>query len=265
MFSPELSIVVPAYDEERNVPVLAGELRSELSKAGIDAYEVIFVDDGSRDSTAERVRDEVARDPKGRFRLIRLERNSGESAATEAGLRRARGEIVVVMDCDLQNAPSDLVKLVDPVRRGEADCACGWRVDRTAGDTGWRHVQSRIANAVVHWLAGDTIQDAGCTYRAFRRECIERVKVFRGMHRFLPTLFELEGHRVIEVPVESRPRLHGVSKYGMWNRAFAAFYDLLAVRWMRSRVVRWRVAEDSLEAATLSHFRRERGARASDE
>lgn len=256
MFSPELSIVIPAYDEEKNVPVLAEELRKELSKAGIDAYEVIFVDDGSRDGTAERVREEVTRDPKGRFRLLRLARNSGESAATEAGLRRARGEIVAVMDCDLQNAPADLLKLVDPVRRGAADCVCGWRVERTSGDDTWRHVQSRIANAIRNWIAGDTIQDAGCTYRAFRRDCVERVKVFKGMHRFLPTLMRLEGYRVLEVPVESRPRLHGVSKYGMWNRAFAAFYDLLAVRWMRTRVVPWRIAEDSLEASTLSHFRR---------
>lgn len=256
MFSPELSIVIPSYDEEKNVPLLADELRKELARAGVDAFEVIFVDDGSRDSTAERIRDEVARDPKGRFRLLRMARNSGESAATEAGLRRARGEIIAVMDCDLQNPPSDLMKLVDPVRRGVADCACGWRVDRMSGDDGWRHLQSRIANAIRNWLSGDSIQDAGCTYRAFRRECMERVKIFRGMHRFLPTLFKLEGYRVIEVPVETRPRLHGVSKYGMWNRAFAAFYDLLAVRWMRSRVVPWRVAEDSLEASTLSHFRR---------
>jgi dolichol-phosphate mannosyltransferase len=142
------------------------------------------------------------------------------------------------------------------VRSGKADCACGWRLDRMSGDTGWRHVQSRIANGVRNWLSGDSIQDAGCTYRAFRRECIERVKIFKGMHRFLPTLFRLEGFKVVEVVVESRPRLHGVSKYGMWNRAFAAFYDLLVVRWMRSRVIRWQVAEDSLEAGTLSHFRR---------
>jgi dolichol-phosphate mannosyltransferase len=214
------------------------------------------VDDGSRDATAQRIREEVARDEKGRFRLIRLARNSGESAATEAGLRRARGEIIAVMDCDLQNAPSDLPKLIDPVRRGKADCACGWRIDRTSGDDAFRHLQSRIANGIRNWLSGENIQDAGCTYRAFRRECIERVKIFKGMHRFLPTLFKLEGFKVVEVVVESRPRLHGVSKYGLWNRVFAAFYDLLAVGWMRSRVVRWSVAEDSLEAGTLSHFRR---------
>ena len=118
------------------------------------------------------------------------------------------------------------------------------------GDTGWRLVQSRVANGIRNALSGDHVRDAGCTYRAFRRACVARVKLFRGMHRFLPTLIRLEGYRVVEVPVRNRARVHGESKYGMWNRAFAAFYDLLAVRWMRSRVVRWRVAEDSAEVGS---------------
>jgi len=244
--TPELSIVIPAYNEQDNVPLLADELRRELGARGIESFEVIFVDDGSRDETAQRVRAEVARDP-AHFRLIRLERNCGESAAMEAGLRGARADIVVTMDCDLQNAPADLPALVEPVRKGDADCACGWRADRMHGDTGWRLVQSRVANGIRNALSGDQIRDAGCTYRAFRRACVARVKLFRGMHRFLPTLIRLEGYRVVEIPVRNRARVHGESKYGMWNRAFAAFYDLLAVRWMRSRVVRWRVAEDSAE------------------
>jgi dolichol-phosphate mannosyltransferase len=244
--TPELSIVIPAYNEEDNVPLLADELRRELGARGIGAFEVIFVDDGSSDKTAQRVRAEVARDPE-HFRLVRLERNCGESAAMEAGLRRARADIVVTMDCDLQNATADIPALIEPVRKGDTDCACGWRSDRMHGDTGWRLVQSRIANGIRNALSGDDIRDAGCTFRAFRRECVVRIKIFRGMHRFLPTLMKLEGYRVLEVPVRNRSRAHGVSKYGMWNRAFAAFYDLLAVRWMRSRVVRWRVTEDSLE------------------
>lgn len=244
MSTLEISIVVPAYHEEDNVPLLAAELRRELDGRGISSFEVIFVDDGSTDRTAERARAEVARDT--RFRLLRLERNSGESAATEAGLRRARGAILVTMDCDLQNAPGDIPALLDLVRKGDADCACGYRTDRTAGDSGWRLVQSRVANAIRNWGTGDTVIDAGCTFRAFRRECVERVKVFRGMHRFLPTLMRYEGFRVVEVPVQNRARIHGQSKYGMWNRAFAAFYDLLAVRWMRTRVVPWHITEDTL-------------------
>lgn len=242
MSTPEISIVVPAYHEEDNVPLLADELRRELDGRGITSFEVIFVDDGSADRTAERARAETARDP--RFRLVRLAKNGGESAATEAGIRSARGAIVVTMDCDLQNAPADIPALLDPVIKGDADCACGYRSDRTAGDTPWRLVQSRVANAIRNWGTGDRVIDAGCTFRAFRRECVERVKIFRGMHRFLPTLMRLEGYSVVEVPVQNRARLHGHSKYGMWNRAFAAFYDLLAVRWMRTRVVPWRIAED---------------------
>lgn len=245
--APLLSIVIPAYHEQDNVPLLAEELRRELGAAGLGDFEAIFVDDGSRDETAERARAEAARDA--RFRLVRLARNGGESAATEAGLRRARGEIIVTMDCDLQNAPADIPALLAPVRRAEADCACGYRSDRTAGDTPWRLVQSRIANAIRNWGTGDSLIDAGCTFRAFRREAVARIKVFRGMHRFLPTLIRLEGFAVVEVPVQNRARLHGESKYGMWNRAFAALYDLLAVRWMRSRVVRWQVAEDTLPGA----------------
>ncbi|MGI9591501.1 MAG: glycosyltransferase family 2 protein, partial [Myxococcota bacterium] len=144
----ELSVIVPSYNEEENVPLLAEELRKELSTAGIERYEVIFVDDGSSDATAERAREEAARGPEGRFRLVRLAENGGESAATEAGLRSARGEILVVMDCDLQNPPGDIPKLLEPIRRGEADCVCGWRADREEGDAFWRHLQSRVANGV---------------------------------------------------------------------------------------------------------------------
>jgi glycosyltransferase involved in cell wall biosynthesis len=245
VFQPELSVVIPAYNEAENVPLLAEELRRELPAAGVETWEVIFVDDGSSDATAERVRAEVARGPAGRFRLVRLAENCGESAALEAGLRRARGRLLVTMDGDLQNPPSDIGALLEPVRAGRADCACGWRAERAAGDGTWRRVQSRIANRVRRWLTGDDLHDAACTFKAFRRECVERVKLYRGMHRFLSILIALEGFRVVEVPVGCRPRLHGRSSYGMWNRAFAALRDTFAVRWMRSRVVRWRIAEEA--------------------
>lgn len=247
MSGPRLSVVVPAFNEEDNVPLLAAELRRELAQAGIDSYEVIFVDDGSSDATAARAREEVSREGPGCFRLVRLAANSGESAATEAGVRRARGRFVVVMDCDLQNPPADIPRLLAPLESGEADCACGWRVERGRGDSLYRRAQSRVANAIRNALSGENVRDSGCTFRAFRRECAERVKLFRGMHRFLPTLFRLEGYRVVEVPVGHRPRIHGKSKYGMWNRAFAALVDLFVVRWMRSRVVAWRVVEDTAE------------------
>jgi len=240
---PEVSVIVPCFNEEANVPLLAQELRQELRAAGIEAYEVIYVDDGSTDGTAKRAREEVERDPGDRFRLLRLAENCGQSTAVEAGIRHARGTILVVMDGDLQNPPADIPKLLAPILEAGADCACGWRTTRRAGDGWYRRAQSRIANAVRTWLVGDEIHDSGCGFRAFRRECVERVKLYRGMHRFLPTLIRLEGFRVVEVPVGHRPRLHETSKYGMWNRAFVALRDAFAVRWMRSRVVRWRVVE----------------------
>lgn len=240
---PELTVIVPCFNEEANVPLLAQELREELATAGIASYEVIYVDDGSSDGTAKRVREEVERGPANRFRLLRLAENSGQSSAVEAGIGHARGTILVVMDGDLQNLPADIPKLLAPILDGSADCACGWRTTRQAGDGWYRRVQSRIANAVRNRLTDDDIHDSGCGFRAFRRECVERVKFYRGMHRFLPTLIRLEGFRVVEVPVGHRPRLHEASKYGMWDRAFTALRDTFAVRWMRSRVVRWRVVE----------------------
>jgi dolichol-phosphate mannosyltransferase len=244
---PGVSVIIPCFNEEANVPLLAQELREELKAAAIESYEVIYVDDGSTDGTAKRASEEVERDPADRFRLLRLAANCGQSSAVEAGIRHARGAILLVMDGDLQNPPADIPKLLAPILDGSADCACGWRATRRAGDGWYRRVQSRIANAVREWLVGDDIHDSGCGFRAFRRECVERVKFYRGMHRFLPTLIRLEGFRVVEIPVGHRPRLHETSKYGMWNRAFAALTDAFAVRWMRSRVVRWRASEPAGE------------------
>ena len=241
--APRVSIVIPTYNEEGNIPLLDAAIHASLAKAGIADYEIVHVDDGSKDRSADEVRAEKAKDA--RVRLVRLARNAGETAATEAGIRRARGAIVVVMDCDLQNDPDDIPALLSKV--GAFDCVCGYRERRGEGDGVVRIVSSRIANAVRNALSGDElgIRDSGCTFRAFKRECAANVKFFRGMHRFLPTLFRMEGHTVTEVPVKNRPRKFGASKYGVWNRVFAASYDLIAVRWMKSRVVRWDVAEDA--------------------
>ncbi len=238
-----LSVVLPMYNEEGNVALMAEELQSALDRAGIGDYEVIFVDDGSTDRSAANVRLEIARDR--RVRLLRLARNCGETAAIEAGVRHARGDAVVVMDCDLQNDPADIPKML--ARLGEFDCVCGYRPNRSEGDDAVRVVSSWIANGVRNLLAGDPmpLRDTGCTFRAFRRDCARKIKFYDGMHRFLPLLFRMEGFSVTEVPVNHRPRRFGESKYGILNRVFVAAADLLAVRWMRSRVVRWQVAEEA--------------------
>ena len=235
----DLSIVIPVYDEEANLPLLWEELRGVLEGLGL-ASEVIFVDDGSRDESAEIIRGFREADP--RVRLVRLKANAGETAATDAGFKASRGKRVVVMDADLQNDPYDIPRLLGHLDRWDA--ATGWRVTRGDGDGWLRRVSSEIANRVRNRLSGDSIKDSGCTFRAFRRECLRDLVLYRGLHRFIPTLLAMKGYRVIEVPVNHRPRRFGRSKYGVWNRALVAFVDLLAVRWMKSRRLRYDVAED---------------------
>ena len=236
---PDLSIVIPVYNEEESLPVLWSEIRDALAPTGLD-YETIFVDDGSRDRSAEIVR--AYRDEDKRVRLVRLKANAGETAATDAGFKTARGRYVVTMDADLQNDPRDIPGMLKHL--DQWDAVTGWRVNRAAGDSVVRRVSSRVANRVRNALSDETIQDSGCTFRAFRRECLRDLVLYRGFHRFIPTLLRMRGFRVLEVPVNHRPRRFGRSNYGISNRAFRAFVDLLVVRWMKERLLRYEVAED---------------------
>mgnify|MGYP001583056126 CR=1 FL=1 len=235
----DLSVVIPVYNEEENLPPLWEELRGVLDGLGL-AFEVVFVDDGSRDHSAEVIRG--FREADRRVRLVRLKTNAGETAATDAGFKAARGTWVVVMDADLQNDPHDIPALLSHLDKWDA--VTGWRVKRGEGDGWLRRVSSRVANGVRNRLSDESIQDSGCTFRAFRRECLRDLVLYRGFHRFVPTLLKMRGYRVLEVPVNHRPRRFGRSKYGVMNRAFIAFTDLLVVRWMKSRVLRYEVAED---------------------
>ena len=235
----DLSVVVPVYDEEKSLPLLWIELREVLERLGL-AFEVVFVDDGSRDRSAEIIRGLREADP--RVRLVRLKENGGETAATDAGFKAARGGRVVVMDADLQNDPRDIPILL--AHLDHWDAATGWRVDRAQGDGPVRRFSSRIANQFRNWVSDESIHDSGCTFRAFRRECLRGLVLYRGFHRFIPTLLKMRGYRVIEVPVSHRPRRFGRSKYGVLNRAAVAFADLLAIRWMKARLLRYEVVED---------------------
>jgi glycosyltransferase involved in cell wall biosynthesis len=235
----DLSVVIPVYNEEENLAPLWAELRAVLEGLRL-SFEVIFVDDGSRDRSAEIIRGLRVADP--RVRLVRLKANAGETAATDAGFKAARGRLVVTMDADLQNDPADLPALL--AKLDTWDAATGWRVDRAAGDTWVRRLSSRVANGIRNAISEETIHDSGCTYRAFRRECLRDLALYRGFHRFIPTLLRMRGFRVVEVPVRNRPRRFGRSKYGISNRALVAFLDLLVVRWMKSRLLRYEVTED---------------------
>ena len=237
--NPEISLVIPCYNEEGNLRELIAAIRKSVDPLNIP-YEVVITDDCSKDNSWKILKDLAAEDK--RIRVQKLEFNCGESAASFAGLKASRGKYLFTMDADLQNDPKDLPKFLEQLKN--FDCVCGTRVKvRGEGDNFIRVASSRIANAVRNKLSGEKISDAGCTYRAFKRECIENLKFFKGMHRFLPTLFRVEGHTVTEIEVGNNPRFAGKSNYGVWNRLFASFYDLLAVRWMKQRMFRFKVGE----------------------
>jgi glycosyltransferase involved in cell wall biosynthesis len=239
MAAPEISLVIPCYNEEGNLRELLKAITAAVEPLQL-SYEVIITDDCSSDHSWEILKELAAGDQ--HVRVQKFTANRGKSAAGWAGMKAARGRYLVTLDADLQNDPRDLPKLLAVLK--DYDCANGTRVEsRKHGDNFIRIASSRIANWVRNKLSGENISDAGCGYRAFKRECIENLKLFEGMHRFMPTLFKIEGYTVMEVPVSNHPRHAGESKYGVWNRLFASFYDLLAVRWMKRRMFKYTVAE----------------------
>jgi len=245
---PILSICVPVYNEEENLPLLHEAIASVFDANQIDG-EIVLVDDGSRDGSWAQIQKLVDKDP--RVRGLKFKANCGETAASDAGLRAARGKYVMTMDADLQNDPRDIPKFLETLNQGW-DCVCGTRVaTRGKGDNFIRVASSRIANWVRNKLSDEQISDAGCTYRAFKRECVAKLKLYRGLHRFIPTLLKMEGFTVTEIPVTNNPRLHGESKYGVWNRLFKSFRDLLAIRWMKSRLLGYQVAVELDRSAEI--------------
>jgi len=236
---PEISLVIPCYNEQDNLRALITAIRAAVDPLKLP-YEVVITDDCSKDKSWEILKELAAADP--RIRPQRFAFNCGESAASWAGMKAARGRCIVTVDADLQNDPGDLPAFLQALEK--FDCVCGTRVaTRGQGDSFVRIASSRIANWVRNKLSGEQISDAGCTYRAFKRDCIADLKFFKGMHRFLPTLIKMEGFTVTEITVSNNPRFAGHSHYGVWNRLFASFYDLLAVRWMKKRMFRYQIAE----------------------
>jgi glycosyltransferase involved in cell wall biosynthesis len=239
MTTPELSVVIPCHNEAENLPPLLAAIQAALDPLALD-FEVVITDDCSSDDSWRVLQQLAASDPQ--LRAQRFKFNCGESAASWAGMQAARGRYIATLDADLQNDPKDLPAMLEVLT--SFDCVCGTRVEsRGEGDSWLRIASSRIANCVRNKLSGENISDAGCTYRVFKRECISGIKFFNGAHRFLPTLIKLEGFSVTEVPVSNNPRRAGKSHYGVWNRLFKSFRDLLAVRWMKSRRLRYEIAE----------------------
>lgn len=239
MNAPEISLVIPCHNEQENLRPLLSAIHAAVYPLGL-SYEIVITDDCSTDNSWTVLKQLAANDP--RLRIQRFKFNCGESAASWAGMQVARGRSIATLDADLQNDPRDLPAMLKGLE--DADCVCGTRTaTRAKGDDWIRIASSRIANWVRNKLSGENVSDAGCTYRVFKRECIAGVKFFNGAHRFLPTLIKMEGFRVVEVPVSTNPRFSGSSHYGIWNRLFKSFRDLLAVRWMKSRQIRYEIAE----------------------
>jgi glycosyltransferase involved in cell wall biosynthesis len=237
--APELSFILAAHNEEGNLRELVKGIREVVEPLGL-AYEIVITDDGSTDRSWSIIKELGDADP--RIRAVRFAANRGKTAALVAAFAAARGRVFVTMDADLQNDPRDLPKFLAALKT--CDCTCGSRVEcRRAGDSFVRTASSRIANAVRNKLSGETISDAGCGYLAFRRECVAKLKLFEGGHRFLSTLIRMEGYTLTEVPVRNNPRFAGQAHYGVWNRLFKSSADLLAVRWMKKRFIRYEIAE----------------------
>jgi glycosyltransferase involved in cell wall biosynthesis len=235
-----LSVVAPAHNEADNLPRLLAEIAGALAPLE-KCWEVIITDDASTDGTAAVLKDLRKKYPQ--LRVLSMRRRSGQTAAVDAGLRHARGMFIATLDADLQNDPADIPRLLRMLEAQPQPCGLinGWRADRH--DPWIRLISTRIANRVRNWLTHEQIHDSGCGLRVFRRECIARLKLFNGMHRFLPTLVKMEGYQVIEVPVNHRPRTAGKAKYGVLNRVFKALRDAFAVRWMQQRMLHYECQE----------------------
>jgi dolichol-phosphate mannosyltransferase len=243
MFSPvrettlDLSLVVPVYNERENLAPLVAEIAAALAGR---SYEIVAVDDGSTDGSLAELKTLKTAHPT--MHIVAFERNAGQSAALAVGFRAARGRVVVTLDADGQNDPADIPGLLTALERSGAAAVTGYRSARR--DTGWKRLQSRIANGVRNWLNRETIRDTGCSLKAFSADALRDLPLFNGMHRFLPTLVKLRGGVVVEVPVRHRPRRFGTTKYGMWNRVFRSLADAFAVRWMQHRRLDYRIREE---------------------
>jgi len=236
-----VSIIVPVKDEADCIVELADEIGAAFG--GTDwSWECLWIDDGSADETLDRLRAVCESDAHHHF--IAHDGNYGQSAALMTGFLNARGRVLATLDGDLQNDPADLPRLIRMLEASDFDMVNGVRARRQ--DSWLRIVSSRIANAFRNRLSGATATDVGCSVRAFRRDCVEGIPLFRGMHRFLPTLVAMRGWRVTEVSVSHRLRAHGRTSYGVHNRLWVGILDTFGVRWLASRSVKPRIRESSL-------------------
>jgi glycosyltransferase involved in cell wall biosynthesis len=236
---PHLSVVIPICNERDNLAPLTAQVLKALS-GHVPSFEIVYVDDGSDDGSGPLL-DQLAHNyPE--VRVFHFDRNYGQTAAFDAGFHQAAGELIATLDGDLQYDAQDILKLLPLAER--FDLVCGWRQKRH--DTLVKRLSSRIANAIRETVIHDGVRDTGCSLKIFQRHVVERIPLFEGMHRFFPALARMHGFTVTQVPVSHYPRAHGRSKYGIGNRIFKSLRDLIAVRWMQRRCLRYRYRDSTL-------------------
>lgn len=234
--SPYLSLVVPCYNEQENLPALFAKVEQAFANLG-KPFELVMVDDGSKDASPQILADAKLTRPW--LRVIRLNPNSGQSAAFEAGFAAARGEVIATIDADLQNDPTEIPRLLPHL--DQYDMVTGWRKKRN--DHALRLVQTKIANGVRNWISQETINDSASSLKVYKSKCLKGLKLWRGAHRFFPTLVKVRGFTCIEVEVSHHPRHAGTTKYAFGSRVIRATVDLFGVRWIKSRYLRYSASE----------------------
>lgn len=239
-FVGRISFVIPVYNEAENLCPLTTELTGVAGQLQ-QSYEIWFVDDGSSDDSLSRMKELAQHFPSVRY--LALARNSGQSAALQAGFLASTGDVIITLDADLQNDPADIPEMLRYF--GPYDMVTGWRYRRN--DSWSKRIGSKIGNFVRNALTGEEIHDTGCSLKIMRADLLKRIRIYRGLHRFLPTLMRLEGARVLEVKVNHRPRTRGVSKYSNLQRGIEGFYDLMVVRWMQRRHLQIEIRERSYQ------------------
>lgn len=231
------SVVIPLKNEKENVPDLIAELE-EVMHGLKHPWELICIDDGSTDGTLSILKEMKKHKPF--LRTLVFEKNYGQSSAFDAGFKAAQGEFIITLDGDRQNDPRDIPKLL--ANMAGLDLICGQRIHRQ--DSWVKKITSRIANAIRSQVCEDGIKDTGCSLKIYRSSCLKNIKMYHGMHRFLPALFKIEGFRVGELPVNHRPRTKGQTKYNFFNRSFNTVADMFAVRWMKKRHLKYQIKKE---------------------
>lgn len=232
--TPFYSVIIPLKNESENIIDLIEELEPVMQSLD-KPWELICIDDGSTDNTQQVLSGLCQK--KNYLRVIAFKKNYGQSSAFDAGFKAAQGQYVITLDGDGQNDPADIPKLVTLIQ--DCDLACGIRLKRK--DTFTKRITSKVANIVRNWLCDDGVKDSGCSLKVYRKSCLDQIKMYNGMHRFLPALFNIEGFRLKEIPVNHRERVRGKSNYNFFNRSFNTLSDLWAVHWMGKRHLHYQI------------------------